>query len=279
MKRERTRGYVEENEAPRLGMEMKLRLRRRRRSRGRKGKGVSGFQGMREPERREKMRDYMSIGNIEGSVALVVERVINLREDDVSTSGKDNGSDTNDEAAVNSGTEDSRKGCKTSRNLPWRMRHKAMGRELATAIEKTWVPRRKAFRLAGRLILFFIYDVLLLIALPTTKKRGEFVEEGISMTELAKVVMVYMAQYSTKKSAKLKRENGNKKLMLRNYIKEKLGLWLRLYMWTVISELIFPRLPYGVAWSQYAEDVQEMGEYAWAEVVWCIRMKTLEETQ
>jgi len=53
-------------------------------------------------------------------------------------------------------------------------------RELATALEKTWVPRKKAFRLVGRLILFFVYDVLLLISLPTTKKRGKFVDEDIN---------------------------------------------------------------------------------------------------
>jgi len=66
-------------------------------------------------------------GNMEGSVALVEKRVINLREGNVSTSGKDNGSDTNDEAIVNNGTADSCKGCKTSKNLPWKVRHKAIG--------------------------------------------------------------------------------------------------------------------------------------------------------
>jgi len=59
----------------------------------------------------------------------------------------------------------------------------------------------------------------------------------------------------------LKRENGNKKLVFRNYIKvmkklynlnkeqDKLGLWVRPYMSMVMSKLMFPPLPYRAAWS------------------------------
>jgi len=65
----------------------------------------------------------------------------------------------------------------------------------------------------------------------------------------------------TEKNDNLKSEKGRKRPVLRNYIKvikklldankepEKLELWLRLYAWRVISGVMFPRTPYGAAWS------------------------------
>ncbi|KAJ8429584.1 hypothetical protein Cgig2_023790 [Carnegiea gigantea] len=116
-----------------------------------------------------------------------------------------------------------------------------MQRELTAALVKAWVPRRKAFRLAGRLAPFSVYDVALFTGLLVTGKIVEFGEDDLSTIELARMVCLRMAQYVTGKSENLKSEKGRKRPVFRNYIKlmkklldankepEKLGLWLSLY--------------------------------------------------
>ncbi|KAJ8444430.1 hypothetical protein Cgig2_005952 [Carnegiea gigantea] len=145
--------------------------------------------------------------------------------------------------------------------------------DLTTALVKAWVPRRKPFRLAGRLVC----------------QRVEFGEDDLSATELVRMVRLRMAQYVAEKSGKLKMEKGSKKPVFRNYLKvvnklldankepEKLGLWLSLYAWMVMSGVMFLRTPYGVAWSvhTYIEDIRGWGEYAWAEAVWRLLVEAL----
>ncbi|KAJ8435706.1 hypothetical protein Cgig2_002663 [Carnegiea gigantea] len=63
-------------------------------------------------------------------------------------------------------------------------------RELTATPVKAWVPQRKAFRLAGRLIPFSVYNVTLFISLPVTGKIVEFGEDDLSTTKLAR--MKYM---------------------------------------------------------------------------------------
>ena len=82
-------------------------------------------------------------------------------------------------------------------------------------------------------------------------KKVEFGEDDLSATKLARMVQLHMAQYVIEKSGKLKREKGRKKSVFENYIKvmkklldankesEKLGLWLSLYAWMVISGVMF----------------------------------------
>ena len=166
-------------------------------------------------------------------------------------------------------------------------------RELTVALVKAWVPQRKAFKLAGRLIPFSVYDVALFTNLPVTGIRVKFGEDDLSMTELAGMVRLHMVEYVTKKSDKLKREKGSKKPVLRNHIKvikklldankepEKLGLWLRLYAWMVMSGVMFPKISYGAAWSaeKYMDDVHGMGEYDWVKVVWHVLIEGVEEMQ
>ncbi|KAJ8443110.1 hypothetical protein Cgig2_030878 [Carnegiea gigantea] len=132
--------------------------------------------------------------------------------------------------------------------------------ELTAALVKAWVPWRKAFRLAGRLMAFSVYDVALFTGLPVTDKIVEFDEDDLSTTELARIVCLCMGQYVTEKSDNLKSEKGRKRPVFRNYIKvmkklldankelEKLGLWLSLYAWRVMSWVMFPITPYGAAW-------------------------------
>ena len=97
----------------------------------------------------------------------------------------------------------------------------------------------------------------------------------------------------TEKSDNLKSENGRKRSVFRNYIKvmkklldankepKKLEMWLSLYAWRVMSGVMFPRTPYGTAWSvqKYMEDVRRMNEYAWAEAVWRVLVEAIEEIQ
>ncbi|KAJ8427742.1 hypothetical protein Cgig2_021069 [Carnegiea gigantea] len=51
---------------------------------------------------------------------------------------------------------------------------------------------------------------------------------------------------------------------------EQVGLWLRLYVFMVLSGVLFPRTLYEAAWSMlhYVDDVTGMADYARAEAVW-----------
>ena len=71
------------------------------------------------------------------------------------------------------------------------------------------------------------------------------------------------------------------KLCEENNGDEQVGLWLRLYMFMVLSGVLFPRTPYRAAWSMlhYVEDVDGMAGYAWAEVMWRVLVEMMEDTQ
>ena len=45
--------------------------------------------------------------------------------------------------------------------------------------------------------------------------------------------------------------------------------------------MLFPRAVYGAAWEleRYADDVQGMSRYAWAEAVWWYLVDAIEDTQ
>ncbi|KAJ8426136.1 LOW QUALITY PROTEIN: hypothetical protein Cgig2_022433 [Carnegiea gigantea] len=148
----------------------------------------------------------------------------------------------------------------------------SMQRELTTALVKAWVPYRKAFRLTRRLVPFCVCDASFFTSLPVMGKRVEFDEDDLCTTELTRMVRLRMAQYVTETSDKLKSEKGArsqnyikvmKKLLDANKESEKLELWLSLYAWMVMSEVMFPRTPYRAAWSvqKYMKDVHGMGEY------------------
>ncbi|KAJ8442944.1 hypothetical protein Cgig2_019517 [Carnegiea gigantea] len=95
----------------------------------------------------------------------------------------------------------------------------SMQRELTVALVKLWVSRRKAFRVAGRLVPFSVYDVARFTGLPVTGKIVEFGEDDLFTTELARMVCLCMGQYVTKKGDNLKSEKGRKRPVFRNYIK------------------------------------------------------------
>ena len=56
----------------------------------------------------------------------------------------------------------------------------AMERNLALALVKAWVPRKRAFRLGERLVPFSVVDVVLITGMPATRKRVEFEEENVT---------------------------------------------------------------------------------------------------
>jgi len=55
-----------------------------------------------------------------------------------------------------------------------------------------------------------------------------------------------------------------------NAKEHQVGTWLRLYVFIVLSGVFFPHTLYGAAWILlcYTDDVQGMGQYAWAEAIW-----------
>jgi len=62
-----------------------------------------------------------------------------------------------------------------------------MERNLALALLKAWVPRRKAFRLGNRLVLFSVFDVALMTGLAVVGRSVDF-QENTVITEIGDMV-------------------------------------------------------------------------------------------
>ena len=62
---------------------------------------------------------------------------------------------------------------------------------------------------------------------------------------------------------------------------DRVGLWLQIYAFVILSGVLHPCTPYGAAWTllHYVEDMNEIREYAWAEAVWRVLVETIEDTQ
>ena len=56
----------------------------------------------------------------------------------------------------------------------------SMERNLALALVKAWVPRRRAFWLGERLVPFSVFDVALMTGMPATGKPVNFEEEHVT---------------------------------------------------------------------------------------------------
>jgi len=85
----------------------------------------------------------------------------------------------------------------------------AMQRELTTVLLMAWVPRRRGFRLAGRVVPFSVFDVALMTGLPATGEIVQFGDEG-EVSEVGRMVREQMAEYVEAKQAKLMRVKGSK---------------------------------------------------------------------
>lgn len=86
----------------------------------------------------------------------------------------------------------------------------SMQRELTTALVMAWVPQKKGFRLAGRVVSFSVFDVALFTGFPVTSKQVQFGDES-ERTLLGRLVRERMGKYVEEKRQKLKREKGSKK--------------------------------------------------------------------
>ena len=58
-------------------------------------------------------------------------------------------------------------------------------------------------------------------------------------------------------------------------------MWIKIYAFTVLSGVLFPRAPYGARWGMlhYTENIQQIGPYNWAETVWRVIVETTVDTQ
>jgi len=168
-----------------------------------------------------------------------------------------------------------------------------MERHLTLALIKCWVPRWKAFRIAGRRVPFSVFDVALFTGLPATGRRveldGEEVESDVGIAVRARVAEWEAEEMGRRVPGK----SGKKRRFFRNYVSamvalceeyssdDGVGVWMKIYAFMVLSGVLFPCTPYGAEWNllQYVEDIDTMGEYAWAEAVWRVLVETIEDTQ
>jgi len=75
-----------------------------------------------------------------------------------------------------------------------------MQHELTTVLVMAWVPRRRGFRLAGRVVPFSVFDVTLMTGLPATSEIVQFSDKG-KATEVGRLVRQRMADYVEAKQA------------------------------------------------------------------------------
>ena len=168
-----------------------------------------------------------------------------------------------------------------------------MERHLTLALIRCWVPRWKAFRIAGRRVPFSRFDVALMTGLPATGRRVELDGEEVS-SEVGLLIRGRMAEWEEQvMGRRVPGRSGKKRRFFRNYVAamaslcedtsddDRVGLWLQIYAFMILSGVLFPRTPYGAAWSllHYVADINTMREYAWAEAVWRVLVETIEDTQ
>ncbi|KAJ8452610.1 hypothetical protein Cgig2_004946 [Carnegiea gigantea] len=169
----------------------------------------------------------------------------------------------------------------------------AMERHLTLALIKSWDRRKKAFRVGGREVRFTVFDVVMFTGLPGIGKKVELDGEEV-MTEVGNMVRARMAEWERAEMARrVPKKSGQKRRFFKNYVNvmmelceenaeaDRVGIWLRLYAFIVVSGVFFPRTPYGAAWSllHYVDDVDCMGQYAWAEAIWEVVVESIEDTQ
>jgi len=93
-----------------------------------------------------------------------------------------------------------------------------MERQLTLALIRCWVPRWKAFRIAGRRVPFSVFDVALFTGLPATGRRveldGEEVESDVGIAVRARVAEWEAEEMGRRVPGK----SGKKRRFFRNYV-------------------------------------------------------------
>jgi len=169
----------------------------------------------------------------------------------------------------------------------------SMERNLALALVKAWVPRRRAFWLGERLVPFSVFDVALTTGMPATGELVSFEEEHVT-TEIRELVRERVHKLEQRELRRRKGRGGSRaNRVYKNFIaamvyvceryagEEHLELWQKMYAWFVLSSVFFPRGMYAAAWEmeRYANDVARMSNYAWAEAIWRYLVDALDDMQ
>ena len=164
-----------------------------------------------------------------------------------------------------------------------------MERNLTLAFVKAWVPHRKA----SRLIHFSIFDMALMTGLPAVGKQVDF-QEDIVTTKFGNMVRQRVHEAEQEELRRRKARVGTKdNRVYKNFIatmmylcaqndgEEQLELWLKLCTWFMLSGQLFPRGVYGATWEleRYADEMQGMSRYAWAEAMWPYLADAIEEME
>ncbi|KAJ8446969.1 hypothetical protein Cgig2_006597 [Carnegiea gigantea] len=172
-------------------------------------------------------------------------------------------------------------------------REMAMERHLMLALIQAWDRRRKAFRIGSREVRFTVFDVVLFTGLPGTGKKVELDGEEVSM-EVGDMVRARMGEWEREEMARrVLKKSGKKRRFFKHYVnvmmelyeenaeEDRVGTWLMLYAFILLSDVLFPRTPYGAAWSllRYVDDAEGMGQYAWADAIWQVVVDSIEDMQ
>jgi len=166
-----------------------------------------------------------------------------------------------------------------------------MDRHLVHALLEAWRPERKCFKLGQREVPFSYYDVAMLTGLPATRKRIAF-KRGEGAYEVEEVLKGAMEERVVRERERRRTARMDLRIY-RNYVSvlldlcrvhntvDSVGLFTKLYSLLVVSGLLFPRTPGGVAWDlvPMVEDVGRLEEYNWSEAVWEFLVDAMAECQ
>lgn len=151
----------------------------------------------------------------------------------------------------------------------------------------------EGFRVGGRRVSIFVFDVALLTGLPTTGQIIDLDGDEVT-TDVGEMVCDRMAEWEKEEmDTRLPGRSGKKSRFFRNYVSDmvalceenneddRVGLWVKIYAFIIMSRVLFLLMPYGAAWGtlRYVEDVQKIGEYNWAQSEWRVVVDTIEEIQ
>ncbi|KAJ8432891.1 LOW QUALITY PROTEIN: hypothetical protein Cgig2_014478 [Carnegiea gigantea] len=160
-----------------------------------------------------------------------------------------------------------------------------MERHLTLSLIKCWVPRE-----GRRRVPFSVYDVALFTGLPATGRVIELNGDEMS-TEVGDMVRERMNEWEREEMvSRMPGRLGKKRHFFQNYVSamvalcdenntdDRVGVWVKIY---AFSGVLFPCTLYGVGWGMlhYTENIKQMRQYNWAEVVWRVVVATIEDTQ